>query len=95
MTKQHAAAATAPPPLADDGDTLGSSSDQNVFTALARGFFVAFNDHDADARVALAQGKIIEAHGYLSDERTLVQLGLIPAAPRLCRSELRQGGRAR
>lgn len=156
MTKQLAGVATAPPPLADDGSTLDSSSVQDAFTTLAHGFVEAFNDRDADALVALAhprivfrpttligrrrtyhghaglrrwvteltatrvdfelrireirplrpagflvlstvrvgdelitdaamiaslhQGKIIEAHGYLSDEETLTRLGLIPAA---------------
>ena len=160
MTKQHAAAATAPPPLADDGPNLDASTDQNAFTALARGFVEAFNDRDADALVALAHprivfrptslggrrrvynghgglrrwvaelaatdvdfqvhireirplapngflvlsklrvgdelitdsamiasvdhDKIVEAHGYLSDEETLTRLGLVPhAAARL------------
>jgi hypothetical protein len=68
MIKQHAAAATAPLPLADDGPTLDLSSDRNVFTALARGFVEAFNDGDADALVALA-------HPHIA-------FGLIPHAPR-------------
>jgi hypothetical protein len=59
MIKQHAAAATAPPPLADDGPTLDLSSDRNVFTALARRFVEAFNDRDADALVALAHPRIV------------------------------------
>lgn len=59
MTKQHAAAATAPPPLADDGPILDRSSDQNVFTALAVAFVEAFNDRDADALVALAHPRIV------------------------------------
>jgi hypothetical protein len=159
MIRQHAAAATAPPPLADDGRTVDSSADQDTFAALALAFVEAFNDRSADALVALAhprivfrptslggrrrtynghaglrrwvaeidatgvdfqvrireirplapsgflvlsklrvgdelitdsamiasvhQGKIIEAHGYLSDEGMLVQLGLVPHAPRL------------
>lgn len=159
MTKQHAAAATAPPPLADDGSALDSSSGQDAFAALAVAFVEAFNDRDADELVALAhprivfrpttlvgnrrtyhghaglrrwvaeldatgvdfqvhireirplrpsgflvlsklrvgdelitdsamiasvdKGKIIEAHGYLSDEGMLHQIGLIPHAPRL------------
>jgi SnoaL-like protein len=160
MTKQHAAAATAPPPLAHDGPTtLDSSSGRDAFTVLAVAFAEAFNDRDADALVALAhprivvrptalvghrgtyhghaglrrwvaeldaagvdfqvrirkirplrpsgflvisklrvgdelitdtamiasvhQGRIIEAHGYLSDEGMLTHLGLIPDAPRL------------
>ena len=157
MTKQHAAAATAPP--ADDGSVFDASSGRDMFTALARGFVEAFNDRDADALVALAhprivfrpttlaghrrtyhghaglrrwvaeidatgldfqvhireirplrpsgflvlsklrvgdelitdsamiaavhQDKIIEAHGYLSDEQMLAHLDLIPHAPPL------------
>jgi hypothetical protein len=159
MTKQHAAAAIAPPPPAADGRALDLSPAQDAFVALARGFVEAFNDRDADALVALAhprivfrptslvgnrrtyhghaglrrwvaelaaigadfqahireirplrpsgflvlsklrvgdelitdsamiasvlQDRIIEAHSYLSDESTLVQIGLIPHAPRL------------
>lgn len=59
MTRQRAAAATAPPPLADDGPILDRSSDQNVFTALAVAFVEAFNDRDADALVALAHPRIV------------------------------------
>jgi hypothetical protein len=59
MTRQHAAAAPAPPPLADDGPTLDRSSDQNVFTALAVAFVEAFNDRDVDALVALAHPRIV------------------------------------
>ncbi|MBS1870804.1 MAG: nuclear transport factor 2 family protein [Actinobacteria bacterium] len=59
MTKQHAAAAPAPPPLADDGLTLDRSSDQNAFTVLAVAFVEAFNDRDADALVALAHPRIV------------------------------------
>lgn len=159
MTKQLAGAATAPPPCADDGSALDSSSAQDAFTALAHGFVEAFNDRDAEALVALAhprivfrptalvgrrrtyhghaglrrwvteltatrvdfelrireirplrpqgflvlstvrvgdelisdsamiasvrQDKVVEAHGYLSDEETLTRLGLIPHAPPL------------
>jgi hypothetical protein len=159
MTKQHAAAATAPPPLADDGPNVTLSADQDAFSALARGFVEAFNDRDADGLVALAHSrivfrpttlighrrtynghaglrrwvaeidatgvdfqvhireirplapsgflvlsklrvadelitdaamiasvhhdKIIEAHGYLSDEEMLARLGLVPHAPSL------------
>jgi hypothetical protein len=160
MTKQHAAAATAPPPLVDDGHAPALSPDQDAFDVLARAFVEAFNARDADALVALAhprivfrptalvghrmtyhghpglrrwvaeidalgadlqlhireirpqrpsgflvlsklrvgdeiitdaamiasmhQDKIIEAHGYLSDEEMLARLGLIPdAAPLL------------
>jgi len=159
MTKQHAAAVTVPPSLADDGPNVDSNIDQDAFTVLARGFVQAFNDRDADALVALAhprivfrpttlvghrrtynghaglqrwvaeidatgvdfqvyireirplrpsgfvvlsklrvgdelitdsamiasvhQDKIIEAHGYLSDEGMLAHLGLVPHAPRL------------
>jgi SnoaL-like domain len=154
MTKQHAAAATPPPPL-----NVDSSADQDAFTALAHGFVEAFNDRDADALVALAhprivfrpttlvgrrrtynghaglrrwvteiaatgvdfqvhireirplapsgflvlsklrvgdelitdsamiaavhQDKIVEAHGYLSDEAMLAHLGLVPHVPSL------------
>jgi hypothetical protein len=59
MTKQHAIAAPAPPPLADDGLTRDRRSDRSVFAALARGFVEAFNDRDADALVALAQPRIV------------------------------------
>ena len=59
MTKQHAAAAPAPPPLADDGPALDRSSDQNAFTVLAVAFVAAFNDRDADALVALAHPRIV------------------------------------
>jgi len=59
MTKQHAAAAPAPPPLDDDGPTLDRSSGQSAFTALAREFVEAFNDRDADALVALAHPRIV------------------------------------
>jgi len=159
MTKQHAAAAIAPPPPADDGPSLDLSPARDAFAALARGFVEAFNDRDADELVGLAhprivfrpttlgghrrtyhghtglrrwvaeldatgvdfqvhireirplrpsgflvlsklrvgdelitdsamivsvhQDKIIEAHGYLSDEGMLHQLGLIPDASRL------------
>lgn len=38
---------------------------------------------DSAMIASVHQGKIIEAHGYLSDEEMLVQLGLIPHAPRL------------
>jgi len=159
MTKQHAAAAIAPAPLAAHGPHVDPSAGQDAFTALARGFVQAFNARDADALVALAHprivfrptvlaghrktyngyaglrrwvaeidatgadfqvhvreirplapsgflvlsklrvgdelitdaamiasvhhGKIIEAHGYLSDEVMLVHLGLVPHAPAL------------
>jgi hypothetical protein len=159
MTHKHAAAATAPPPLADDGPDVDTSPDQDAFTVLARGFVQAFNDRDAEGLVALAhprivfrpttlighrktynghaglrrwvaeidatgvdfqvhireirplapsgflvlsklrvgdelitdsamiasvhQDKIIEAHGYLSDEGLLAHLGLVPHAPLL------------
>jgi hypothetical protein len=59
MIQQHAAAATAPPLLADDGSALDPSSGRNAFTALARGFVRAFNDRDADALVALAHPRIV------------------------------------
>jgi len=59
MTRQAAAAAPAPPPLADDGPTLDRSSDPNAFTALAREFVEAFNDRDADVLVALAHPRIV------------------------------------
>jgi len=159
MTKQHAAAAPAPPPLADDGPTVDSGPGHDAFIVLARGFVQAFNDRDIDALVALAhprivfrptvlvghrrtyngyaglrrwvaeidatavdfqvrireirplapngflvlcklrvgdelitdsamiasvhEDKIIEAHGYLSDEGMLAHLGLVPHAPSL------------
>lgn len=159
MTKQHAAAATAPPPLANDGPKIASSADQDAFSVLARGFVQAFNGRDAEGLVALAhsrivfrppkltghrrtynghaglrrwvaeidatgvdfqvhvreirplapsgflvlsklrvgdelitdsamvasvhEDKIIEAHGYLSDEGMLAHLGLVPHAPSL------------
>jgi len=159
MTRQHAAAATAPPSPAGDGPTLDSVSDQDAFTALAVAFVEAFNDRDAEGLVALAhprivfrptalvghrrtyngyaglrrwvaeldatgvdfrvhireirplrpsgflvlaklrvgdelitdsamiasmhQGRIIEAHGYLSDEGMLAHLGLVPHDSRL------------
>lgn len=157
MTKQHAAAATVPTPLADNGPKNASSAGQDAFSVLARGFVQAFNDRDADALVALAhprivfrppsldsrrrtyngyaglrrwiaeidatgvdfqvhvreirplapsgfvvlsklrvddelitdsamvasvhEDKIIEAHGYLSDEGMLAHLGVVPHAP--------------
>lgn len=59
MTKQHAAAATVPPPLADDGRKIVSSADQDAFTVLARGFVQAFNDRDAERLVALAHSRIV------------------------------------
>jgi SnoaL-like domain len=59
MTKQHAAAATAPPPLADDGPNIDSNIDQDAFTVLARSFVQAFNDRDADALAALAHPRIV------------------------------------
>lgn len=156
MTKQHAVAALAPPPLGDDGPTVDLSPAEDSFTALAVAFVEAFNGRDADALVALAhprivfrptalvgrrrtyhghaglrrwvaeldamdahfqlhireirpqrpsgflvlsklrvgdelvidsamiaclrEGRIVEAHGYLSDEWMLVRLGLIPDA---------------
>jgi hypothetical protein len=156
MADQHAAAATAPLPRADNGASVDSSTDQGTYALLARAFVDAFNDRDADGLVALAhprivfrptalagrrrtyighaglrrwvveldaarldfqvrireirplrpngflvlsrlrvdgeliidsamiaclqQDKIIEAHGYLSDEEMLVRLGLIPHA---------------
>ena len=59
MTKQHAAAATVPPPLADDGANIDASADQDAFTALARGFVQAFNDRDAERLIALAHPHIV------------------------------------
>jgi hypothetical protein len=59
MTKQHAAAAPAPPLPADDGPNVDSGADQDAFIALARGFVEAFNDRDADALIALAHSRIV------------------------------------
>lgn len=59
MTKQHAAAATALPPLVDDEPTAGSSTDSTAFGALARAFVEGFNDRDADVLVALADPRIV------------------------------------
>jgi hypothetical protein len=69
MTKLHAAAAPAPPPLADDGPKIASSADQHAFTVLARGFVQAFNDRDADALVALAHSRIVFRPTVLAGRR--------------------------
>jgi ketosteroid isomerase-like protein len=59
MTKQHAVAPAASPPLTDDGPGLEPSSGQDLIAPLARGFVEAFNDRDADALVALAHPRIV------------------------------------
>jgi hypothetical protein len=59
MTKQHAVAATAPPPLAANGPSVDSSPDQDAFDVLARAFVEAFNARDAEALVALAHSRIV------------------------------------
>jgi hypothetical protein len=59
MTKQHAAAATAPRSLADDGPKVDTSVDEDAFTMLARGFVEAFNDRDAEGLVVLAHPRIV------------------------------------
>ncbi|HZV75001.1 MAG TPA: nuclear transport factor 2 family protein, partial [Conexibacter sp.] len=59
MTKHHAVAPAASPPLADDGPGLEPSSGQDLIAPLARGFVEAFNGRDADALVALAHPRIV------------------------------------
>jgi len=104
MTEQHAAPATVPLPLADDGPTAAPAGapaiDPTEFAALARAFVEAVNDRDANALVGLSHERVVFRptalvgrrrvyHGHAGLRRWIADLDALPLDVQLRVREIR------